>query len=180
MYSKLWLDVLLFGILVFTPFLLWNINFFSFNFNHRYFTIYVTWCVFHEVQNNIFYLIRLDTTVYTSAVLYQPKTATNIEHITIQNLIEEDYDDVEVSIKVCIFRTSLTRPFDRNACYELKLHLMSRISWRLYFFLPTKHVSNWEKKSWVGRKTPNKQINKQLIHKSENVSIFFRIHKKLK
>lgn len=79
---------------------------------NRYITIYRTWCVFHVVQNNIFYLIRLDTTVYTSAVLYQPKNATNIENITIPNLIEEDYENVEVSIKVCVFRPSLTRPVE--------------------------------------------------------------------
>ncbi|XP_022296637.2 uncharacterized protein LOC111106305 isoform X1 [Crassostrea virginica] len=46
------------------------------------------------------YKQKLDTTVYTSAVLYQPKNATNIEHITIPNLIEEDYENVEVSIKM--------------------------------------------------------------------------------
>lgn len=59
-----------------------------------------------------YFLIRLDTAVYTSAILYQPKNATNIEHITIPNLIEEDYENVEVSIKVCVFRPSLTRPVD--------------------------------------------------------------------
>ena len=103
-------------------FTFWNLSFlpilamkhqhFSFNFNHRYITIYVTWCVFHVVQNNIYFFIRLDTTVYTSAVLYQPKNATNSEHVTLPNLIEEDYENVEVSIKVCVFRPSLTRPVE--------------------------------------------------------------------